>query len=101
MDLYFETFDGQAVTVEDFLSSFERASGRDLSGFFRWYGQAGTPEVRIESEWDEASGALTLRLAQTTPPTPGQPDKASLVTPIRLGLLDEEGRPQAFTPARG
>ena len=96
MDLYFETFDGQAVTVEDFLSSFARASGRDLSSFFRWYGQAGTPEIRIESEWDEAVGVLALRLSQTTAPTPGQPDKASLVFPIRLGLLDEEGRPQAF-----
>lgn len=96
MDLYFETFDGQAVTVEDFLSAFERASGRDLSRFFRWYGQAGTPEIRLESAWDPATGALDLRLAQTTPPTPGEADKASLVAPIRLGLLDEEGRPQAF-----
>jgi aminopeptidase N len=96
MDLYFETFDGQAVTVEDFLSAFERATGRDLKPFFRGYGQAGTPEVRLEGDWDEASGVLNLRLRQTTQPTPGQSDKAALVTPIRLGLLDEEGRPQAF-----
>src|SRR5262249_49059188 len=75
---------------------FERASGRDLKPFFRWYGQAGTPEVRLECEWDEASAVLNLRLRQTTQPTPGQSDKAALVTPIRLGLLDEEGRPQAF-----
>lgn len=96
MDLYFETFDGQAVTVEDFLSAFERACGRDLKPFFRWYGQAGTPELAIESSWDQAAATLDLTLRQTTPPTPGQTAKSALVMPVRLGLLDEEGRTQRF-----
>jgi aminopeptidase N len=96
MDVYFDRFDGQAVTVEDFLSAFESVSGRDLSDFFRWYGQAGTPEIRLECEWDEAKKTVDLRLSQTTCPTPGQPEKAPLVAPLRLGLLDEDGRPQRF-----
>ncbi|MDR3393356.1 MAG: aminopeptidase N, partial [Sulfuriferula sp.] len=43
MALYFERFDGKAATVEDFLSCFAESSGRDLSQFFLWYRQAGTP----------------------------------------------------------
>jgi aminopeptidase N len=96
MDRYFATFDGQAVTVEDYLGCFEAVTGRDLQPFFAWYGQAGTPRVAIESRWDEAEHALTLTLSQHTAPTPGQPDKRALPTPIRLGLLDEDGRPQPF-----
>jgi aminopeptidase N len=96
MDLYFETFDGQAVTVEDFLGCFERATGRDLSGVLAWYGQAGTPAVSLTGDWNADSGRLTLKLAQSTPPTPGQPDKAALVAPLRLGLLDEDGGVQSF-----
>ena len=43
MDRYFETFDGQAVTVEDFVGCFAAVTGQSLDDFFRWYAQAGTP----------------------------------------------------------
>jgi len=43
MDRYFERFDGTAATVEDFIGCFAQVSGRDLTGFFGWYEQAGTP----------------------------------------------------------
>ena len=46
MDLYFERCDGTAATVEDFLSCFAEASGRDLTQFSLWYEQAGTPLVK-------------------------------------------------------
>jgi aminopeptidase N len=101
MDLYFERHDGDAVTVEDFVACFAEVSGRDLSAFFRWYGQAGTPEVRVEGDWDSASRTLELRLAQTTLPTPGQPNKECLPIPVRIGLLDEDGRTQSFRLPEG
>ena len=41
-DYYFETYDGTAATVEDFVTSFEKVSGKDLSQFMLWYEQAGT-----------------------------------------------------------
>ena len=47
MDLYFKRHDGQAVTCDDFLAAMADANGADLSSLARWYGQAGTPEVRI------------------------------------------------------
>ena len=98
-DLYFARFDGQAITVEDWLSAFESATGRDLSGVLAWYRQAGTPQVSIVPEWDGRD--LTLKLTQATAPTPGQAEKRALPVPIRLGLLDEEGRVQAFVPPDG
>ncbi len=46
MDLYFRRCDGTAATIEEFLACFAEASGRDLQGMMRWYGQAGTPSSR-------------------------------------------------------
>jgi aminopeptidase N len=96
MDLYFERWDGHATTVEEFIRCFADASGRDLSPFFAWYEQAGTPKVTLTSTYDEAARTLTLELSQQTPPTPGQPTKGALPIPVTVGLLDQDGRTQAF-----
>ena len=92
MDLYFERCDGTASTVEAFIGCFADASGRDLSDFFGWYEQAGTPTLTIKSRYDAAAKALDIELGQVTAPTPGQPKKRALPLPIRLGLLDPDGR---------
>jgi aminopeptidase N len=96
MDVYFERWDGQATTVEAFVQCFADASGRNLSAFFGWYEQAGTPEVVIDMAYDEAAQALDLILTQSTAPTPGQPNKRALPIPLALGLLDEDGEPLTF-----
>jgi len=91
MDIYFDTRDGTASTVEDFIACFEQASGRDLIAFMGWYDQAGTPHLRARSSYDEATQMFEITLTQTTPPTPGQPDKRALPIPLRIGLIDFEG----------
>ncbi len=91
MDHYFETLDGTAATIEQFLNAFEAAAGVDLGAFQNWYSQAGTPRVSVQESWDEANGTLTLTLRQHTPPTPGQSDKKPLPMPIRTGLVGEHG----------
>ncbi|MDB5591375.1 aminopeptidase N [Enterovirga sp.] len=91
MTRYFERCDGTAATVEDFLDAFASVSGRDLSHFARWYEQAGTPTVTVRMEHDAATATCRLDFRQTTPPTPGQPDKAPLVIPVALGLVSESG----------
>jgi aminopeptidase N len=91
MDLYFERWDGHATTVEAFIQCFAEASGRDLSSFFHWYEQAGTPNVAIAALYDPAAKTLDLTISQSTAPTPGQPDKLPLPIPIALGLLDQDG----------
>lgn len=89
-DLYFERFDGQAVTCDDFVACMEEVSGLDLSQFKRWYSQAGTPLVTASDRFADGEYQLTLR--QETPPTPGQSDKQPLMIPVKLSLLDGQGR---------
>ena len=48
--LYFERFDGMAVTTEDFVKAMSDASGVNLDKFKRWYGQAGTPSLNVVME---------------------------------------------------
>ena len=96
MDLYFERWDGHATTVEAFIDCFADASGRDLSDFFTWYEQAGTPRVEIDSAYDPESQVLELTLSQATQPTPGQPTKRPLPIPVALGLMDQDGEVLSF-----
>jgi aminopeptidase N len=93
MDLYFQRWDGHATTVEAFIQCFADASGRDLTDFFRWYEQAGTPRVDVAARYDAEARALDLTLRQETAPTQGQPVKRPVPIPVALGLLDEDGRP--------
>ena len=91
LDLYFERHDGQAATLEQFLACFEAVSGRNLQQFKLWWTQSGTPRVTVEERWDDAAGVLSMTLSQSTPPTPGQPEKAPLVLPLLVGLIDGDG----------
>jgi aminopeptidase N len=101
MDLYFERFDGAAATVENFLSCFADASGRDLTQFSLWYEQAGTPLVTVESKYDPAAKTFSVTLEQSTPSTPGQSDKKPFVIPLALGLIGENGDEIELVPTSG
>jgi aminopeptidase N len=92
-DLYFDRFDGQAVTCDDFIACMQEASGLDLDGQFKlWYRQAGTPEVSVTTHYDEANKRYTLAFRQTVPATPGQPTKSAMVIPIVTALLGANGQ---------
>src|ERR1700733_1670810 len=92
MDLYFTRHDGHAATVEQFVQCLADASGRDFfPQFMRWYAQAGTPEVKVTPHYDAGTGAYRLDIAQTVPPTPGQPNKEPMVIPLALGLVGKNG----------
>src|SRR3984957_12771820 len=64
MDLYFDRWDGHATTVEAFIECFAEVSAKDLTDFFAWYEQAGTPEVSIAKVYDEAAQTLELTIDQ-------------------------------------
>jgi len=96
MDLYFQRWDGQATTVEEFVRCFAETSGADLTQFFAWYEQAGTPRVAMKRRYDRAAQTLTLEFTQRTPPTPGQAQKRPLPIPVAVGLVDHDGRPLSF-----
>lgn len=105
ISLYFERYDGQAVTCDDFLDVMEtlykeRTGGADLSVFRRWYSQAGTPTVKIECEHDASAKRLSIRLQQSCPPvgvetTEPLKTKQAFHIPIAFCLLDAQGQPLA------
>ena len=91
MDLYFARHDGEAATVEDFVTCFADSSGRDLSQFMTWYSQAGTPTLVCDLKYDAKKRTADLTIEQVLAPTPGQPAKKPLHVPVRLGLLGGNG----------
>jgi len=91
MDLYFSRHDGQAVTVEDFLSAMADANDRDLGSFLRWYQRAGTPQLTVEESYDEQDRSYRLRFLQTSAGQAESTEKQALVIPLRLGLIGYDG----------
>jgi aminopeptidase N len=92
MDLYLKRHDGEAATVEQFVQCFADVSGRDLAQFFRWYEQAGTPELIVDTKYDRATKTFDLTIEQHLQPTPGQGAKEPMHMPLRLGLLSGTGQ---------
>ena len=91
-DLYFDRHDGQAVTTDDFVAAMESASGIDLAQFKRWYSQAGTPVVEVETAFDAERGVFEITISQHCPPTPQQSRKLPLIIPIKVALFDRDGK---------
>jgi len=88
-DLYFEKFDGQAVTTEDFVQCMEQVNGCDLRQFRLWYTQSGTPEVDAQQRFE--NGRLHLLFKQHCPATPGQVTKDAFQIPIVIALFSGDG----------
>lgn len=91
-DLYFERHDGQAVTTDDFRKAMEDANGVDLSQFERWYSQAGTPVLKVSTDYNEADKKYTITINQSCPPTPEQSEKLPFHIPVAVGLLGADGK---------
>jgi aminopeptidase N len=88
-DQYFDRFDGQAATCDDFVDCVEEQAGMDMSVFRRWYHQAGTPQLTVTDRYE--NGEYVLEVSQKTPATPGQPEKAPVMIPLALALIDGSG----------
>ena len=85
-DHYFEKFDHQAVTIDDFVEAISESTNTDFEDFKLWYSTSGIPQVLIEEE--RKDGAIKLTLSQHIPPTADQAEKPDLPIPIGIGLLD-------------
>ena len=101
MDLYLKRCDGTAATIEDFIACFVEASGKNLDHFAVWYDQAGTPRVGVFERYEPTTKTYRLDFEQSTPATPGQPDKQPVVIPIALGLIDPSGKEMTIEPDTG
>lgn len=83
MDLYFDTYDGQAVTIDDFVDAHAKANNKDLSQFMAWYEKAGTPELVISTSYVPEKQQYFIKITQ-----PGH----CFYMPFKIGLLDSEGK---------
>ena len=63
-DLYFSRHDGQAVTIDDFVSTMAEVSGRDFSQFMMWYQKPGTPVLSVKGEYDLKTQIYKLNFKQ-------------------------------------
>ena len=88
-DLYFELYDGQAVTINDFLYAMGKKSGVDLTQFERWYHQNGTPKLLVGEDFRD--GVYTLRLTQVIPNTLDAKKQEVYMYPLKIALLGKEG----------
>jgi len=95
MDLYFERFDGMAVTCDDFINAMSDASGKDLEQFTLWYSQSGTPTLRLNEYFNEQSGEYQLTITQLSPVTVKQTSPQALLIPIKLELISANNESQA------
>ena len=91
-DEYFRQHDGQAVTVEDWVSSLSAGSGVDLSAFLNWYNQPGTPILEVQGEYNSETQTYRLELKQSLKPHAKYPALKAVPIPVALAL---------FNPASG
>jgi len=89
-DLYFEKFDGQAVTTDDFLWAMSEASGVDLTQFKRWYHQSGTPKLEVQEKFH--SGVYTLTLTQKIPHAIDGSEQKPYFYPLKIALIGLDGK---------
>ncbi|MEE9331870.1 MAG: aminopeptidase N [Methylophilaceae bacterium] len=90
-DLYFERYDGHAVTCDDFVQCMADASGRDMEQFFLWYKQAGTPLLEVTTHYDGDNKQFTLTFKQSQQDGAGETHQKPLLIPVAVGLLDTQG----------
>jgi aminopeptidase N len=86
MDLYFDRFDGQAVTTQDFVKAMADASGVNLDQFKLWYDQNGTPSIYVNTKYD--GGKFHINIKQTAL---CEGKKCILHFPLSLALLNKSG----------
>jgi len=90
MDLYFDTFDGQAVRTDDFLWAMSKAGGIDLEQFKRWYHQSGTPKLLVDEKYEE--GEYRVTLTQKVPDAVDGAKQEPYYFPLKTAILDQDGK---------
>ncbi|WP_352259499.1 aminopeptidase N [Psychrobacter sp. TB55-MNA-CIBAN-0194] len=88
-DEYFRRYDGQAVTVEDFLSALSITDSK-IENFIDWYRQPGTPVVSGHQSYDSAAQTLIITLSQQTRHVSGFDAPKPLPIPVATALFNQD-----------
>lgn len=90
---YFELFDGQAVTTDDFIKSMEIVSGRDFAQFKNWYARPGTPTLDVTAKFDSTSSEYQVNVKQVYPAVGTERlENNVLLIPFKIALFDDNGK---------
>ncbi|NPA65850.1 MAG: aminopeptidase N [Epsilonproteobacteria bacterium] len=95
MDIYFETFDGKAVTTDDFIWAMEQGGEVDLTQFKRWYDQSGTPVVEIKENFENNQYSLTI--TQHIPKDIDGNEQKELYFPFDIALFEPDTKQELLT----
>ena len=87
-DEYFRRHDGQAVTVEDWVSALSAGSDVDLTNFLTWYNQPGTPKLEVRGEYDAVAQTYRLSFKQSLKAHPKYPNLKAVPIPVALALFN-------------
>ena len=82
MDLYFARHDGEAATIEQFVQCFADAAGATSRSSCCGTRRPARRRSSPPAPTTRAAKTYRLDLAQTLPPTPGQPTKEPMVIPL-------------------
>jgi len=95
-DQYFKKFDGQAVTIIDFVNCIAEANQMNFEQFKLWYSQAGTPIVEVAEKYDPNLKSFTLTLSQHCELTLAEKEnnfiKKPFHIPLAIGFIDQTGK---------
>ncbi len=100
---FFKDHDGHAACIEDILESFAIANPDYRNfltiDFLRWYNQAGTPEIKVETHYDADEKKYSIQLSQSLPSNTHNKKliRKELPVPLRYGLLDSQGHDIALS----
>ena len=89
MDLYFKSFDGEAVTTGDFVWAMSKAGEVDLEQFKLWYHQSGTPRLHVKEEFED--GCYRLTLTQQIPDSVDGRAQEPMYYPLKMALIHQDG----------
>jgi len=90
-DKYFELYDGQAVTVNEFRNAMQLASPINLDQMQTWYDQNRTPELNYNYTIDKNEKTLTITFEQSCPMIGKDLAKKPFLIPIRFALITNNG----------
>lgn len=93
MDLYFDRHDGQAVTIEDFVKSFEDVSGRDLTQFSLWYRRRAHRSSPPQAPMTPPPRASRSRSSRWFLRRPARPTRSRCTFRSSIALFAEDGTP--------
>lgn len=92
MDLYFDTFDGQAVTTQDFVWAMATGWGVDLTQFEEtWYHQERTPWLKVSGIYDKEKQIYILDCEQIIEKNTRGEEQKPFFYPLRIALFHRDG----------